>query len=281
MHFAKHVWDSHPIGQHVLIALALGVLFAVLGPFGSYPALAQSQRYGFWVFLVLFGYFCVVATVVVLDRNIKTVRSKLIARLIIATVGSAIPTTFATAWALSLVQPGRVVSVSNLPALFAAVACVQLVLAFVNLHLPKYLGSSDTPASGQVLNLVTAPSESVIGRTEEPARIDPPPFLARIPMRLGSDLLAVEAEDHYLRIHTSLGSELIHMRMTEAVEELRGIDGFQVHRSWWIARNAVCEKMRDGSRMFLALTGGLHVPVSRTFLQTVRTAHLPNLRSPT
>lgn len=46
-------------------------------------------------------------------------------------------------------------------------------------------------------------------------------------------------EDRYLRIHTDGGSDLILMRLRDAVGELAGADGLQVHRSFWVARAAV------------------------------------------
>ena len=45
--------------------------------------------------------------------------------------------------------------------------------------------------------------------------------------------------------------------------ELEGIDGAQVHRSWWVARDAVEDVKRDGRNLRLVLPGGLEAPVSR------------------
>src|SRR5258708_5237804 len=42
----------------------------------------------------------------------------------------------------------------------------------------------------------------------------PPKFLERLPLKLrGAEVWAVEAEDHYLRLHTSRGQDLILMRL--------------------------------------------------------------------
>ena len=94
--------------------------------------------------------------------------------------------------------------------------------------------------------------------------------MAHIPAHLGRDLLAVEAVDHYLRIHTRVGETLIHMRMSDAIEKLQGADGLQVHRSWWVARPAVVGQRRSGAKLSLVLGNGIVVPVSRTFLMAVR-----------
>jgi DNA-binding LytR/AlgR family response regulator len=101
-----------------------------------------------------------------------------------------------------------------------------------------------------------------------------PAFLDRLPPRLrGAELYAVEAEDHFLRLHTALGSDLIAMRLTDAISELEGIEGAQIHRSWWVARDAVQQGVRRRGRALLTLKGGLQVPVSRTYAPALRRAH--------
>ena len=53
--------------------------------------------------------------------------------------------------------------------------------------------------------------------------------------RRGARLIAVEAEDHYVRVHTDCGSELVSMRFSEALDALAPAHGFRLHRSWWAA----------------------------------------------
>jgi len=104
-----------------------------------------------------------------------------------------------------------------------------------------------------------------------PAGAPPARFLERIPMKLkGAELYAVEAEDHYLRIHTERGSDLILMRLSDAVTELEGIEGAQTHRSWWVAKGAVVEVERGDGRATFVLKDGARAPVSRTFARVLR-----------
>ncbi len=106
------------------------------------------------------------------------------------------------------------------------------------------------------------------GATPVPA---PPKFLERLPLKLrGGEVWAVSAEDHYLRLYTSRGEDLILMRLADAVAELEGLEGAQVHRSWWVARDAVVEAERGDGRAILTLKGGAKVPVSRTYAKTLR-----------
>ena len=101
----------------------------------------------------------------------------------------------------------------------------------------------------------------------------PPKFLSRLPAKLkGAELYAVEAEDHYLRLHTSLGQDLILMRLVDAIAELEGLEGAQTHRSWWVARDAVASVERLEGRAALTLKDGAEAPVSRGFAKSLRAA---------
>jgi len=62
------------------------------------------------------------------------------------------------------------------------------------------------------------------------------------------------------------------MRLADAVDELEGLDGAQVHRSWWVARDAVRDVRRGDGRAVLSLPDGLEVPVSRTYGRVLREA---------
>lgn len=101
----------------------------------------------------------------------------------------------------------------------------------------------------------------------------PARFLERLPPRLrGATLHAVQAEDHYLRLHTDRGSDLILMRLSDAVAELEGLEGARTHRSWWVARDAVRAVSRGDGRALLTLEGGIVAPVSRRYARALREA---------
>jgi DNA-binding LytR/AlgR family response regulator len=113
------------------------------------------------------------------------------------------------------------------------------------------------------------PTQTHAAAADAPA----PRFLARIPQRLaGAELYAVEAEDHYLRLHTSQGQDLILMRLSDAIDELDGLEGAKTHRSWWVARTAVSSAERLDGRAVLTLKDGAEVPVSRGFAKQLRSA---------
>lgn len=57
--------------------------------------------------------------------------------------------------------------------------------------------------------------------------------------RRGAKLIAVEAHDHYLRVHTDVGAELITLRFADELDELAQAHGWRVQRSWWVAADAI------------------------------------------
>jgi len=95
-------------------------------------------------------------------------------------------------------------------------------------------------------------------------------FLVRLPPAIGRDVIALEAEDHYVRVHTMAGSALILMRFSDAITLLAALDGLRVHRSYWVRRSSVAETRSNGRGMTLLLDNGLHIPVSEGYKALVR-----------
>ena len=90
--------------------------------------------------------------------------------------------------------------------------------------------------------------------------------------RRNARLIALEAEDHYVRVHTDAGSELIAMRFAEAMEELAQAHGHRLHRSWWSAADAIeGVRWRRGSGE-ARLAGGICAPVSRSHAAALKQA---------
>jgi hypothetical protein len=147
-------------------------------------------------------------------------------------------------------------------------------------------GGRGFPAPSQLLGpvfVISAAMTAIMILVSRPGRVTHAPpagapaptvrFLERMPAKLkGAAIYAVSAEDHYLRLQTSKGSDLILMRLSDAIAELDGLEGAQTHRSWWVARDAVESARRDGDKMVLTLKGGAEAPVSRPNVRPLREA---------
>jgi hypothetical protein len=110
-------------------------------------------------------------------------------------------------------------------------------------------------------------------RAAEPAAADgEPSLLRRVAPRLGREVLCLQMEDHYVRVHTPEGSDLVLMPLGQAIGELGEVEGLQTHRSWWVARRAVAGVVEDGRNLRLRLVNGLEAPVSRPSVAKLRAA---------
>lgn len=110
-------------------------------------------------------------------------------------------------------------------------------------------------------------------RSDESPEQDAPPvpeFLLRTAGIDAGDVIALQADEHYVRVFSQAGSELIHYRFRNAVEQMPDSLGLQVHRSWWVAERAVLSASRGSRRWQLRLEGDLEAPVSDSFVAAAR-----------
>ena len=234
-------------GRGLLIAAAAGLFMAMVGAFGTNEN-ALWVRAAYWVGVILGGAVIGIAVAgVVRARGWLEERPWLQAALITALIA---PPITLMVWLVTTAVFERTPHANPL-GLFPHVLLVTAVLVVLTEFANRQPLQTHAAAAGAT----------------------PPRFLERIPMKLrGGDLYAVEAEDHYLRLHTSRGSDLILLRLSDAVAELEGLEGAQTHRSWWVAKEAVEGVRRSDGRAVLSLKGGLEAPVSRTYARALRDA---------
>jgi hypothetical protein len=113
-------------------------------------------------------------------------------------------------------------------------------------------------------------SIELVPLTASPAGADSQPSLAlllrRLPPGVGRDILCLKAQEHYTEVVTGQGSALVYMRFSDAVAlAATGIDGVQIHRSYWVAYAAMAGFDRTDGRIFTRLINGDTLPVSRTY----------------
>ncbi|MGI2226192.1 LytTR family DNA-binding domain-containing protein [Shewanella frigidimarina] len=99
-------------------------------------------------------------------------------------------------------------------------------------------------------------------------------FMGLLPLEKRGQLLCLEMDDHYLKVHTDKGQHMLLMRLKDALMQLEGFPGLQTHRSWWVANHAVVSVNKENKKMSLLLTNHLEVPVSRTFVEAVKAANI-------
>jgi DNA-binding LytR/AlgR family response regulator len=227
----------------LMISVIAAVFMAIGGAFGSYQG-SLPVRFVYWLALMLLGWLWGSFVSGFVFRKIGPSAPMWI-RVVVAALALSIP--------------------------FSAVVAIAGVIAFQSrytaLEIPGLMATVTLISAAMVtINVLVDSRTAVTHATTEPSK-----FLERLPLKLrGAEVWAVEAEDHYLRLHTSKGQDLILMRLGDAVAELEGIEGAQVHRSWWVARDAITDAQRGDGRATLKLRDGAEVPVSRTYARVLR-----------
>jgi hypothetical protein len=226
------------------VALAAGLFLTFSGAFETGEA-PLPARLAYWMTLMVVGYLWGAFVVRLFLRHRRLTDNMWLNAGISALIMS-VPLTVVV-WAATRFMFNSNVPFSGLWMLFGPVLLVSLALTSINM-------------------LIETRREAMTA-----AGPNPPKFLERLPLKLrGGEVWAVEAEDHYLRLHTSKGQDLILMRLADAVAELEGIEGAQVHRSWWVSRGAITDAKRGDGRATLTLKDGAEVPVSRTYAGLLR-----------
>lgn len=230
--------------EAALLATA-GVVMAFLGPFGSSEQ-TLAERMIYWLILIPGGGVIGIG----IDEVVKRWRPGFWLRLIVdslaMTPGVTALVILVNIWLYGSHRPSL-----EIPGL----AFQVLVVSFAIMALRQLALMQRAPAPPPVED---APDPTAGFRQRLSAR------------RRAARLIAVEAEDHYLRVHTDAGDELITARFADALAELAAAPGFQTHRSWWVAADAIEDASWRRGAGEVRLAGGLTAPVSRS--------HAPRLR---
>jgi hypothetical protein len=223
---------------------AIGLLMGFLGPFDSDGA-PVAERYAYWMICIVGG------------GLIGVVADELVGRRITGPWWRA-----------------AVISVLMTPPVTLLVLVTQHLLVDQPITWPAYrwLLWQVWPIMLAVMTVRALVWRRAPVRVETRTVIAPPlpeaeaAFRRRLSAkRREARLIAIEAHDHYLKVHTDAGAELITLRFADALDELALAHGWRVHRSWWVAADAVegVQWRRGAGEMRLA--GGLTAPVSRTY----------------
>lgn len=228
--------------QSFVAAVAAGVFLTTVGAFGT-ERVALGLRLTYWVPMMVLG---TVAGTLIAARTRRRPRlgENPVLLWVIVTAAVTVPGTFLV-WGYTVLVFGTEFG-RSLPRLL-------LEVGFVTGAASALMMAINRPGP------MTRAAVAIPGTPAAPAR-----FNDRLPAKLRDGLLyALQAEDHYLRLHTSKGSDLILMRLSDAIAELDGVEGAQVHRSWWVAKAAITDVKRAGRRVTLVLADGTEAPVSR------------------
>ena len=248
--------------------VGLVLLFAFIGPFGTYDSLGLAGRIGYWA-VAMGGNWLVCGSIMMLALVMvggHSMRRRALVTAAAAPVAAG-PGTGVVFAAEALFRPGYAAGIT-VPMIYLSVAVLMLV---IGLSVVTAIEVRRRLAEGSAAAADAGPAEA------SSAGAGPAPgarFLDRLPEKLGRDLVYLKTADHYVEAFTTAGSTLVLMRFVDALAELDGAGGLQVHRSYWVAHRHVEGAARRDGRTTLRLTGGHEVPVSRSHMAAVRAAGL-------
>lgn len=219
--------------------IAVGVVMAILGPFGSSER-SLPERLLYWQICMVGGGFIGVA----IDEPVRARVDHFWARVLLVSTAMTPFVTLLVGFTNHILSPMRLTLGNVLQPTFQV-----FVVCFAVMTLRQL-------AWAEKVTVVVPP---------EPASDPTTAFRQRLSAkRRAAAIHAVEAEDHYLRVHTDAGDELITARFGDALAELAAAPGFQTHRSWWVAAEAIDDVTWRRGRGEAKLKCGLKVPISRS-----------------
>ena len=218
------------------------LVLTLAGPFGTDSFLRPLPRLAYWAAMVGLTYAAGFLAQAVLRRRLSgRLRPRILAALCAPATAAAVAPVVLAVNAAAL---GHVPDLAEMPGFVATVGAIAAVISLV-----FFVAGHDSP--------------------DRPS--GPPPLLDRLPMEKRGPLVALAVEDHYVRVRTTRGEEMVLMRLSDAIRETGGTRGLRVHRSHWVALDQIAAARREGDRAILTMRQGPEVPVSR--------ANLPGLRA--
>ena len=222
---------TRPWVRDILISAVAGAFVGLIGPFGSYLNAGLAIRISFFAALFALGTL-IYRSGLLLYRRAQPqrpwMRALSFALMILA---AAIP--------MALLS--RIAALGIWPTATRAITPLTWYFQVVVLSLP-----------------LCVIYEILLRRQSTPLVVK----AADLPLAFGPEVICLQMEDHYVRAHTSVGSALHLMTLSDAIARTAN-PGASVHRSWWVARHAVAGVVRDGRNLRLKLLNGLEVPVAR------------------
>ena len=252
--WARRTYSS----RRIILWLAISFAMALSGPFGTFWDLYFHWRLVFWLLSVGISMQVAVTTRMVvhwLIREAPPLMREVAATAVFAMVYTPIQVMLNLAFALDMSGPLHV---------GIAVFLVALLVLFVR----------------RLVDMTASGNEVAATATVERAQETLPRLLERLEPAVRGEVLHVSVRDHYVDVATRAGTASLLLRFADAMAELKGEDGLQVHRSHWVGRGAILGLDRTGGRLFLRLCNGAQVPVSRSYREEVEALDLPDYVPP-
>ncbi|WP_417523712.1 LytTR family DNA-binding domain-containing protein [Marinovum sp.] len=241
------IWGAIGWERKIIVFFGGVLVLTITGPFGTYDHLTLYQRLIFWV--VTFtgvGFFMhVLQTTALTTERLGRLPPSL--RLGLGAALAGLPGAALVIFAYEVFHPETALD-QDLPRIWLLVTLVGWLVGLV-----EFIAWRQD-------------SDEALPVTQRTA------FHKRLPPELGDDIISISMQDHYAEVTTTLGTHLVLIRLSDAIAELKGASGLQVHRSHYVMKAHLQRMHRDGSRLRVTLSDGRDIPVSAKHAEAVRDA---------
>jgi DNA-binding LytR/AlgR family response regulator len=252
-----------PLTARAGLAMLFAAILAFLAPFSTYR-FDIIGRVGYWT-IQMAAWLILSQGAAWLVWQVPSLRSRAAQRRIIGTVVATPPMMVVVGVATNMMigwQPNA----ADLVEFFVSISLIGGGYTY----LADRLVESVTAAPAGHAPVVLAPGLETNGIDEESLKLGGGPthtaLIERLPPHIRGEILCLQVEDHYVRVHSRNSNAMVLMRFSDALRGIDHIPGSQVHRSWWVAADAVIELRRTGRTAQLTLRNGTSVPVSQPYL---------------
>jgi hypothetical protein len=254
------------------VMLVVAVILGLAGPFGTFGQLPLLPRLGYWLALAFLTFLAGYATIGLVLRYLPGQARSRPARIAFTGLAAGVPVT-AVVVTLNHVLFGEATgSAAELLGLYVNCSLIAAAISFL-------FGLVDNPEAGRAADIGEAPgtidggsSAAGVAAGEVSSRPGAPRLFGRLPRRLHGRLLYLSMQDHYVDVHTDRGAALVLMRLADAMRETGGVAGLQIHRSHWVALDAVEGVKRRDGKLYLEMADRALLPVSRSAKEKVKAA---------
>ncbi|CUH64240.1 Response regulator of the LytR/AlgR family protein [Thalassovita gelatinovora] len=258
----RHTFSYPPVAIWSLMAIGA----AIMGPFGTYSVFGWWARVAYWFVICGSSVFVAYLVRVGVSHFVRDDNSFLFDTLNV----------FGFTLVFSPIAYGLTVILSfdltgTIPPAWQMILFVFLVATMVNafrrVHRNSQLSHFAAEETGSLHFEGKDGDGDVI--TDEPPQQNSATsdcrLLERLPDDIRAPILHLSARDHFVDVETQTALYSLRMRFSDAVAEMNGVEGFNTHRSHWVAREAIRSDVNKDGKLFLVLTNGTEVPVSRSF----------------
>lgn len=259
--------------------VAVSAILGLTGPFGTYQELELLPRFAYWLALALVtfvaGYLAMRLTLGIVFGN----AGAQLVRTVVAGIAAGVPVTLVVLLFNHALFGGPVPQMAEVAKLFVNCSLIAAAVSFLSILAGR--DARNVPANGDAPVAEPAGNDAKEGAPDRsPPLVSPSSQSARsalndrLPHAIRGKLAYLSMQDHYVEVHTDKGTTLVLMRLADAIREAGDIPGLQIHRSHWVAMDAVTGNRRKDGKLYLKLGESVLLPVSRSYANAVRKAGL-------